>query len=100
MSTAKERIHKEEVLATRADAARRLRELADLVEAGGVDLGIRPVDVPELVTLEIDIVRKQQVNMATYEIETEIHWSERAAPTPAPDEAAEPIEELTSGSVD
>jgi amphi-Trp domain-containing protein len=75
----KTHILKQEMTMSRSEAAERLRSLADLVEAGNVDIGVEPLAVPEQVDFELDIARKLKRDTFRFEIEAELHWA-----TPAP----------------
>lgn len=63
-------LFREEHLTSRAAAARRLRELADKIEATQFQLGDHNVALPESIRLKIEV----NVEDEEGEIEIELHW--------------------------
>lgn len=70
------RIHKDERMMTRAEAAADLRRLADELEAGVISYGAGGgLTVPEVLEREIEIEREDKGTTVKYEVEVELQWS-------------------------
>lgn len=75
-SMAEVRIHKDERMMTRAEAAADLRRLADELEAGVISYGAGGgLTVPEVLEREIEIEREDKGTTVKYEVEVELQWS-------------------------
>lgn len=77
MSTVKkDHVRKEEFSTTSAEAAARLREIADWVERGSLETADGPIAIPDPVYFELDVARKVKQDRIRFEIEAEVHWEE------------------------
>lgn len=77
MSTVrKDHVRKEGLSTTRAEAAARLREVADWVDRGSLETPDGSIVVPEAVYFELDVARKVKEDRLRFEIEAEVHWEE------------------------
>lgn len=71
---------------TPAEAARRLRSLADLLEKGSVPILLDEIKIPEIVMLKVEIEQEQEEDGTEVEIEIEIGWTTRPAKTAKEDD--------------
>lgn len=70
------KIHKDERMMTRAEAAADLRRLADELEAGTISYGAGgSLAVPDRLEREIEIEREDYGTTTKYEVEVELQWS-------------------------
>ncbi len=63
--------------ANRAEAAEHLRELADEIEAGALDLAGTSLDVPDQLEYEFEIKREEDLDGVEVEVEVKLKWIER-----------------------
>ena len=66
--------HKESSSANRAEAAEHLRELADQIEAGSIDLGGSSLEVPDELEYEFEVKQEEGHEGVECEVEVELKW--------------------------
>lgn len=72
---AEEKLHKEERLTNRAEAAAALRRLADELESGAISYGSgASLAVPEQFEREFEIECEDHGTTVEYEVEVELKW--------------------------
>jgi amphi-Trp domain-containing protein len=60
--------------ANRAEAAEHLRELADEIEAGSLDLAGTSLDVPDQLDYEFEIKHEEELDGVEIEVEVKLKW--------------------------
>jgi amphi-Trp domain-containing protein len=58
----------------RAEAAEHLRELADEIEAGALDLAGTSLEVPDEVEYEFEVKREEDLEGVAVEVEVKLAW--------------------------
>jgi amphi-Trp domain-containing protein len=73
------KIHKDERILTRAEAASELRRLADELESGAISYGSgESLVVPDRLEFEFEIEREERGSAVKFEVEVELEWSATA----------------------
>ncbi len=68
------RKHKESSSANRAEAAEHLREIADQIEAGALDMEGSSIEVPDELEYEYELKMEDGHDGVEYELEVELKW--------------------------